>query len=68
MWHGFRLGRNPGTSVPAWWRWAVDDGRPVTAYLDVKGRGDAPYRAVGTGVVFEVGFENGRVPASQWGP
>ncbi len=70
MWHGFRLGRDPGTSVPVWWRWATYAGRPVTAYLDVTGAGDAPYRVVSgrIGVVFQLGFTDGRVPASTYKP
>ncbi len=65
---GYRLGRHPGTGVPVWWRWAAFRGRPVTAYLAVKGAGDAPYRPIGVGVVFELGFIDGRVPVSQWRP
>jgi hypothetical protein len=45
-------------------------GRPVTAYLDVTGAGDAPYRVVsgGVGVVFQLGFTDERVPASTYRP
>jgi hypothetical protein len=70
LWHGFRLGRDPGTGVPVWWRWATYAGRPVTAYLDVTGAGDAPYRVVSgrVGVVFQLGFTDGRVPASTYQP
>jgi hypothetical protein len=70
MWHGFRLGRDPGTGVPVWWRWATYAGRPVTAYLDVTGAGYAPYRVVSgrIGVVFQLGFIDGRVPTSTYRP
>lgn len=61
-WHGFRLGRDSRTGVPVWWRHVTYQGRPVTAYLDAQGQGPAPYRTTGTGVVFEVGFYDGRVP------
>jgi hypothetical protein len=67
-WHGYRLGHDPGTGVPVWWRWATYAGRPVTAEIDVKGAGDAPYRATGVGVVFQIGFVEGRVPASAYAP
>lgn len=65
-WNGYRLGKHPGTGVPVWWRWATYAGRPVTAFLDVTGAGLPPYRPVGTGEVFELGFIDGRVPASYW--
>jgi hypothetical protein len=65
-WHGFRLGRHPSTGVPVWWRWATYAGRPVTAFLDVTGAGLPPYRQVGTGVIFQLGFIDRRVPASWW--
>jgi hypothetical protein len=61
-WHGFHLARDSRTGVPVWWRYATYQGRPVTAYLDAKGKGDAPYRIAGTGVVFEIGFYEGRAP------
>jgi hypothetical protein len=60
-WHGFRLGRDAGTSVPMWWRYASYRGRPVTAFMDATGKGPAPYRISGTGTVFEIGFEDGRM-------
>jgi hypothetical protein len=66
-WKGFRLGRDPGTGVPVWWRWATFAGKPVTTYLDVTGKGDAPYEAVGTGVVFQVNLADGRMAASAFG-
>jgi hypothetical protein len=61
-WHGFRLGRDSRTGVRVWWRYATYQGRPVTAYMDATGKGPAPYRASGTGVVFEIGFYDGRMP------
>jgi hypothetical protein len=30
--------------------------------MDATGKGPAPYRITGTGVVFEIGFYDGRVP------
>jgi hypothetical protein len=65
-WRGFRLGREPSTGVPVWWRWATYAGHPVTAFLDVTGAGLPPYRRVGTGVVFQLGFIDRRLPASWW--
>jgi hypothetical protein len=69
MWHGFRLGRDPGTGVPVWWRWVTYDGKPVTAYLDVTGGGAPPYgvRAGKIGVVFQLGFYDAHISASAYG-
>jgi hypothetical protein len=67
-WHGYRLGRHPETGVPVWWTWATYRGRPVTAFVDVRGAGLAPYRPVGIGVVFQLGFIDGRVKPSSWRP
>lgn len=67
-WHGFRLGHDPGTGVPVWWRWATYEGKPVTAELDVTGTGRPPYGIAGVGVVFQIGFEDGRTPAAAFAP